>query len=340
VIDDKNDSVKELLTRHLAGETSVDEAEQVHAWLDQKPENEQYYNDLRKVFDLSQQHYARQSHQDLDINIDAEWNQFVNQISKPEGKSVTMPAPERQSASTWYRVAAAAIILIVSGFALNYFLNRETDIQYQTADSTQEVVLPDGSHVTLNRYSRLALTSSFGKEKRTLTLTGEGFFDVAHDKSKPFIINTKSTRVEVVGTSFNVRAYDSLEKVEVTVQTGIVKFAVPQLNQEVKLVAGEKGIYAKENSKVESKVNDDANFISWNTQKIVFNENSLQSVIETLSKTYHVNIVLSADVPASCVVTVTFDHQSLDAVLHVLESTLNLKYIVNGNRIEITSAGC
>jgi len=339
VIDDKNDSVKELLTRHLAGETSVEEAEQVNAWLDQKPENEQYYNELRKVFDLSQQHYARESHQHLDINIDAEWNQFINQIGKPEGKSITMSARKKQS-SVWYRVAAAAIILIVSGFALNYFLNRETNIQYQTADNKQDVVLPDGSHVTLNRYSKLALTSSFGKEKRTLTLTGEGFFDVAHDKSKPFIINTTNARVEVVGTSFNVRAYDSLEKVEVTVQTGIVKFGVPQLNQEVKLVAGEKGVYTKENSNVTSKVNDDANFISWNTQKIVFNENTLQSVIETLNKTYHVNIVLSADVPASCVVTVTFDHQSLDAVLHVLESTLNLKYTVNGNRIEITSAGC
>ncbi|HEY8934711.1 MAG TPA: FecR domain-containing protein [Cyclobacteriaceae bacterium] len=339
MIDDKNDSVKELLTRHLAGETSVEEAEQVNAWLDQKPENEQYYNELRKVFDLSQQHYARESHQHLDINIDAEWNQFINQIGKPEGKSITMSARKKQS-SVWYRVAAAAIILILSGFALSYFLNRETNIQYQTADNKQDVVLPDGSHVTLNRYSKLALTSSFGKEKRTLTLTGEGFFDVAHDKSKPFIINTTNARVEVVGTSFNVRAYDSLEKVEVTVQTGIVKFGVPQLNQEVKLVAGEKGVYTKENSNVTSKVNDDANFISWNTQKIVFNENTLQSVIETLNKTYHVNIVLSADVPASCVVTVTFDHQSLDAVLHVLESTLNLKYTVNGNRIEITSAGC
>ena len=73
---------------------------------------------------------------------------------------------------------------------------------------------------------------------------------------------------------------------------------------------------------------------------MVFLENDLRTVIGTLEKTYHVDITISADVPASCLVTVTFDKQSLESVLKVLESTLNLKYTINGNKIEITEAGC
>jgi ferric-dicitrate binding protein FerR (iron transport regulator) len=91
---------------------------------------------------------------------------------------------------------------------------------------------------------------------------------------------------------------------------------------------------------VVSAVNQDVNFLSWNTGRLVFVENDLRSVLETLKKTYHADIVIRTDIPVSCIVTVTFDQQSLESVLKVLESTLNLKYVINGNTVEITEAGC
>jgi ferric-dicitrate binding protein FerR (iron transport regulator) len=72
----------------------------------------------------------------------------------------------------------------------------------------------------------------------------------------------------------------------------------------------------------------------------VFEKNDLKSVVETLNKIYQTNIVIMTDVPPTCEVTVSFDHQTLESVLHVLENTLNLTYRINGNKIEITAAGC
>jgi ferric-dicitrate binding protein FerR (iron transport regulator) len=171
-------------------------------------------------------------------------------------------------------------------------------------------------------------------------LKGEAFFEVAHDANKAFVIQVNGANVEVLGTSFNVQGYESRTAIEVTVQTGVVKFSVPELQQEVKLVAGQQGVYSKGNQQLTSAPNADLNFLSWNTRKLVFMENDLRTVVETLNKTYQAEIVLATDIPGSCVVTVTFDQQTLEAVLHVLETTLNLTYRKTGNRIEIIRAGC
>jgi ferric-dicitrate binding protein FerR (iron transport regulator) len=128
--------------------------------------------------------------------------------------------------------------------------------------------------------------------------------------------------------------------VEVVVTTGVVSLETKQGNGKVKLTAGQKGTYSKMTDKVVSTVNQDINFLSWNTERLVFVENDLRSVLETLKKTYNANINIRADIPVTCIVTVTFDHQSLESVLKVLESTLNLRYIINGNTVEITEAGC
>ena len=114
----------------------------------------------------------------------------------------------------------------------------------------------------------------------------------------------------------------------------------PEKKTEVKLSAGEKGIVSNTTEELKSEINTDINFQAWNTQKIVFEKSDLKTVVETLNKIYQVNIVIKTEVPATCEVTVSFDHQTLESVLRVLESTLNLTYKVNGNQIEITSAGC
>ena len=327
----------ELIIRHLSGEASAEEEKQLQLWMAQLPENEKYYDELRKVFELSANHFAKNSKQQVDVNVDQEWNAFVA-TTKKETPIRTLN-PEKPS-RLWLRIAAALLLIAASGFVINYFVFRNTDIQFQTADATQSVSLPDGSTVVLNKYSELSYASSFGETDRIVTLKGEAFFEVERDTQKPFVIHVNNAEVEVLGTAFNVQGYSDREEIEVVVQTGLVKFSVPGVNKEVKLEAGQKGIYTKAPKDLESTLNSDVNFLAWNTQKLVFNESDLRSVIETLNRTYRVNITLPTNIPASCVVTVTFDHQSLQSVLNVLKTTLNLEYKINGNRIEILSAGC
>jgi transmembrane sensor len=337
VQDDHNDSVKTLLTRHLAGETSPEEEKELQAWVRQSAENERQYSEFKRVFELSVKLYAQKMGEDLPINIDREWNHFITTVHNASVNAVKLQSPANR---IWLKIAASLLIVIMSGFVVNYFLRDNKDVVYQTTGNTLNVTLPDGSDVILNTYSKLSYASSFGREDRTVTLAGEGFFNIVRNPLKHFIIKAKDAKVQVLGTSFNVRAYDSLQAIEVVVQSGVVGLSVPRLKTEIKLEAGQKGIYSAQNNRLAGRSNDDPNFISWNTHKITFNETDLRTVVDVLNKTYHANIVLATDVPAVCVVTVSFDNQSIDAVLTVLKTTLNLTYRINGNQIEITHAGC
>ncbi len=337
--DDRNDIMQALIIRHLTGEASAEEEKQLSAWIAQSQDNEHHYRDLRKAFELSNRYYTNRSDQDPDINIDKEWNHFVNQINeKPTADTpVRMLIPD-QSPGRWLRVAAALALLVASGFVINYFIFGSR-VHHQTTGNTLSITLNDGSEVLLNRNSELWYSTRFGSKTRTVNLKGEAFFEVVRDPDRPFIVHVNDVDIEVLGTSFNVQGYDE-KGVDVIVETGVVKFSAPAVNKEVKLTAGQRGVYIKEQQQLISISNEDRNFLSWKTRKIIFIENDLRTVVAALNKAYNANIVITANIPASCVVTVTFDHQSLEAVLNVLKSTLNLTYRITGNQIEITLAGC
>ncbi len=330
--------MEELITKHLSGEASVEETRQVEAWVALRPENELHFQKMKKVFEMGSSHYKKANSPDLTIDVNHEWNRFVNTISKKETK-VRSIETQRYSGN-WIRIAAAVVLLVASGLVINYFISKNQEVQFQTLENTLTIPLPDGSKVTLNKNSLLTYAPSFGEVNRKVTLEGEAFFEVERNLEKPFIISINKTEIEVLGTSFNIQGYDELAAVEVIVATGVVKFSAPGKNREVTLHAGEKGIYSMATEKMDSRANEDINFLSWNTQKVVFDEIDLRSVVETLNKTYRSNIIIATEISPTCVVTVSFDHQTLEAVLNVLKTTLNLTYKITGNRIEIVNARC
>ena len=328
----------ELITKHLSGEASVEETKQVEAWVALRPENELHYQKIKKVFEMGTAHYQKVNSSDLNIDVNREWNRFVSTVSKKETRVRSIISPGYSS--NWIRIAATLLLLIASGLMINYFISKNQEVQFLTSENSLTVPLPDGSKVILNKNSSLTYAPSFGETNRKVTLKGEAFFEVERNPQKPFIISVNKTEIEVLGTSFNVQGYDELAAVEVIVATGVVKFSAPEKKLEVTLHAGEKGVYSLATQQMNSSVNEDINFLSWNTQKMVFEGKDLRSVIATLNKTYQANISLATEISPSCIVTVSFDHQTLESVLNVLKTTLNLTYKINGNRIEIVSAGC
>jgi len=338
--DHRNHIEEDLIIKSLAGEASPEEEKQLLIWIATHANNERRFVRLKKIFELSKTHYTTEAESIAHINVDQEWNHFVARVEQSKEKPTIALQQGGSGARTWLRIAATLLLLIASGLIIRYFVSRQSDVTFKTASNTRTISLPDGSRVTLNRNSALSYDPKFGQESRTLILKGEAFFEVAHDASKPFVIHINNAEVEVLGTSFDVQGYAQRKEVEVVVQTGVVMFSIPDEHKEVKLNAGQKGVYTTALKSLNSASNKDINFLSWSTQKINFSGEDLRTVIETLNKTYHANIILSGDVSTTCVVTVSFDHQTLEAVLHVLESTLNLTYQIKGNQIEITKAGC
>src|SRR5258706_10383749 len=110
--DEQNDIADELITKYLAGETSAEEETRLLAWIARTPENERHFLGFKKVFDLSQKHYGQGEGQHQ-VNIDQEWNHFVQQISKAKEKTISLQRPP--SSRAWLRIAAAIALLIASG---------------------------------------------------------------------------------------------------------------------------------------------------------------------------------------------------------------------------------
>ncbi|CAN5410760.1 FecR domain-containing protein [soil metagenome] len=326
------DDIEHLITRSLMGEASADDEKKLSEWMS-IPENVSKYQKLSKAFELSAKYYSNKTKEDSDIDVEKEWDVLASKIENREA------APLRHSIP-YLRMAAAFLFLAVSGFVVYYFISGNSDVVYETAQATQEIVLPDGSHVTLNRNSKLAYSKSFGEKTRTVRIKGEGFFDVTHDPSLPFIVEFNQAKVEVLGTSFTIAAFEGQSKMEVVVQTGIVKFSVPAEKKEVKLLAGDRGEYSPLSKELKSLTNGDVNFLSWKTRKMIFNKSDLVSVIALINRTYDSKISIAAPVSPSCAVTATFDQQSLEAVLNVLTTTLNLTIQEQGDRIIIKAAGC
>ncbi|MBK7131283.1 MAG: FecR domain-containing protein [Bacteroidales bacterium] len=113
------------------------------------------------------------------------------------------------------------------------------------------ISLPDGSKISLNRNSQLTYRENFGKKNRNVKLTGEAFFEIAPDASKPFIIDAGKADVRVVGTSFNVITNNTESEVEVYVKTGKVILSDKSGSQSIAL---EPGFVGKMDSKTSGKL--------------------------------------------------------------------------------------
>jgi transmembrane sensor len=332
---DDNNIFENLISKSLVGEATAAEEKQLQEWIAENPENEKAFAQSKRVLELSNNHYANQTSESSQIDIDSEWKHFVDTIESNKTKVVAM---EMTKPNRWLKIAASIALILASGYIINYYVTKSNVIEYQTADLSQEIILPDQSTVTLNRHSSLSYTRDYGKKSRKVKLNGEAFFEVTPDKEKTFIINTSNSEIQVLGTSFNVQTVGDIT--EVVVASGIVKFSNKNTNKGIILKAGDKGLLNTTDSDLTLTENKDSNYISWKTRKIVFDESDLNAVLKTLKSVYGTEVSIAPTVSQDCEVTVTFDQQSLDAVLNVLKSTLNLTYQIKGDKIVIIETGC
>ena len=332
------DNIEEgLIAKYISGELTADERQLFDAWLAQKPINRELLKEYEKANELALEELGR-SQAKIEIDVDTEWIKFQNSV-KGDSKedSVRNLEENNESENSWYRIAAVFILLVGFGFALNYYISESKDVIVKTAANQKSIELPDGSHVTLNSNSKLSYAKNFGDIERSVTLKGEAFFDVSRDESRPFVISTESAKIQVLGTSFNV--FSRIDKsTEVVVTTGTVKVFDESGRKSVTIGAGERAEVS--DNRVVGTVNHDDNYIAWKTRVISFENQSLLVVIEALERIYNVQFNFDSGVISSCEVTATFNGQTIESILNVLESTLDLEYVKDGSQIDIISAGC
>jgi ferric-dicitrate binding protein FerR (iron transport regulator) len=310
----------QLIARYLSGELTPDEQLEFKRWLNEDPEHarllEQYGSVWEKIGRIESV---------AGIDLDEEWQVLESRMAEAE-KLITMePGRKRSTGFTIGRIAVAAMIAVILTFSGIYLARKTGYRTLATMDQQEELVLPDGSRVSLNHFSSLKYPRRFSGDLRKIELEGEAFFEVESDPDHPFVIRTREVDIRVLGTSFNVNAYSENESVEVIVSTGEVSVTRHgEVPKTIILKPGSKGIYQKTGETLEITREIDRNYLAWKTRNFVFQDQTLLDVSRQLDKVYHTEIIIASDSLKEARITTTFRDLSLDAILNVLSATLDL----------------
>ncbi|SDE81987.1 FecR family protein [Dyadobacter soli] len=243
--------------------------------------------------------------------------------------------------------AAAACLLLVASW--NYFRHPATQpgsiavvgkkIEYrylQTADGERKrFLLPDSTVVYLNAGSRLTYPAGFSDTARVAWLTGEGYFEVAKDSTRPFTIHTASTRTTVLGTAFNLKSYPG-SNVTLVVSEGKVRFASKTAGTApLILTANERGIYdLREDRLAQDRVYARGHY-GWVHDKLAFDNQPLSDIAPVLERWYGIKVVITAPELAARRCTGSFVNPSLENLMGSLAYSLNIKYKIENKNLTI-----
>lgn len=328
-----------LLGKFLAGEASAIEADRVRRWLT-NPANQREFVCFERIW-----HSAGMLHRPDEVNTDAAWQRVQTRLHRPAqspAETALRPVPTVPKRTAWpgYSRAAAVLTLAVLAGLSIWQLTRPSKsgqvVSFLATTTTRRLTLPDGSRVLLNRHSRLIYPAHFADSSRDVTLTGEAFFEVAHDPAHPFRVRAGRAVVRVLGTSFNVRAVG--DSVRVAVRTGRVQLSAPQ--QAVVLTPNQQATYLALADTVRRTVLLDVNRLAYQTGRLSFTNASLAEVVETLREVYSADIQLDNPALGRCRLTADFGKEPIDAVLAVVAETLSLSVRRDGDARVLTGRGC
>lgn len=298
-------------------------------------------NDLLSRFMAEDRHNTikcwkelKEMNSDKEINVDKAWNKLHSRLSA-NGLIKEAPVVRRSFGRTaYFRIAALMLLLLGIGSMLFYMndkgiLSRKTIVATTDNQKNLQVTLPDGSNIFLNRNTKLSYRENFGRHGRKVTLSGEAFFDISRDENNPFIVDAGKASVKVLGTSFNIITTNPDSAVEVFVKTGQVMVSGNENNKNLILDPGYIGTMFTERS--EKSVNNDPNYMSWNTGLLVYDGQTLDVVFRDLKRVYNMDIV--ADNPDIITNTWTspIDNQTQETIIRLICASFNLSYTKDGS---------
>ncbi|TCC92750.1 FecR family protein [Pedobacter hiemivivus] len=314
------------------------------------PEQEATINDAKRLYGILSGHKKPLNSQvdSMRERMDFDQESFTLQIRK---------------SYTWLKVAAA--ILLISGIALVYYNNTVSVkpianlvTNYSTNGAERKkITLPDGTLILLNARSTLQLNKNFNVKNREVTLVGEAFFDVTHDKNNPFKVITSDFNINVLGTTFNVKAYPDEPTSEAVLIKGIIVMeGRGNGGNSITLKPSQKVIFYKNlpvlpNIKQSSPVvkrpeitinsytkSSDSTIVemAWTQNRLEIQDQSFAELKKTLERWYNVEIVFTDDEIERYHFTATFKNENLVEVLRALQSAEHFKYEIKGNKVIIS----
>ena len=203
---------------------------------------------------------------------------------------------------------------------------------------TYQLTLSDGTRVWLNAASRLTYPQRFRGSFREVTLSGEAYFEVATNKDQPFMVKSEGQRVTVMGTAFNIAAYEDEENTRTTLVNGSVKVDIENDNSSavdhsVWLHPGQQSILSQ--SKLVSLTVDPAAEIAWRSGRFYFDNQTIKYVMRQLSRWYDIEVVYEKGIENRRFSGSISRSNELEEVLYDLQLTKSIRFEIKGRRVTV-----
>ncbi len=316
---------EELLIKFINNACTDDELATVKEWIDASDDNAKELFELERIaMDASSLRDDSGSKERVSKMI--KQRIIAEQVRQQRGKRIKMRA--------WMSAAAAVALILVAAI----YLFRAPDtrmLKVMALNESESVTLPDGSVVFLNVGSELTYPEAFADERK-VSLTGEGFFKVAHDPEHPFVAEGHYINIKVLGTEFNFNSNESGEN-NVSLINGSVEVCANDNKKEgIVLVPGQKADYDQETGSltvVSTNAQVDA---AWHDRIIPFENATIADIADILTQLYGTKINIDGDIDLSKTFSgVTVYYSDIDSTLLQLCNTLPISYKTSGKTITL-----
>ena len=336
---------RELLDKYLNNRCSENELKQVLAWLERPDSQEEAREYFRMYWDTLKEDSS---------SCETDHNSILDAIHHKINLQKSEDLPDRGKAiaksGRWeiylrqFRKAAAILLIPVLGLTF-YFFSKYHSVRsgesisgisynevFSSVDAITKVLLPDSSVVWLNHSSSLRYPSEFDRKNRNVKLKGEGFFEVASDQEKPFVVTVDNINIVALGTAFNVMAYPEEDRIETSLIEGRVKLHLTsgkKASTVLEMKPEDMIIYARESGELTRLTIRDDRYFSWKDGKLVFTAEPLSEVVKKLNRWFNADIEILDPRVEGVTLTATFINENLTQVLDLISMVSPVKYVVS-----------
>lgn len=327
---------KELLIRYFDGQCSPQQEREIQQWAEQSSDNMKELLQMKNLYVMSGVPDTPAS--------DTQYQDFKRCLSKKEGSHISLKPLKLFQ----YGIAATIIILLALNLSYNWIKvnQKEPTVRlyaledemvntiYTVKGSKAHVVLPDGTKVTLNSDSKISYPTTFSGASREVEFSGEGFFEVVKDSLFPMIIRcNKGFRVEVYGTSFNLKSYDNDDNAQATLYSGSIKLVEEKIGNEkvVILKPNESYIVTSDSKLKEVQVNNITDISAWKEGRIIFNSTPMPEAVKILERWHGTKFILDSDYVRNLTVTAVLESESVVQILELLKFSTDLEYSIRAD---------
>lgn len=311
--------VDELIVKYLLKEAKDEEIQELSRWIDEDKEHLSYFLKMKNLWDITHPAFEPKT-----IHPQKQLSQLLDTIKeKQKNNRLTIFMRNCQ------RIAAFISIPLLLSTCYLWYLHSEDPINHARQElsilhgTRTKTVLPDGSIVWMNGGSTLRYSLSFEGKWRDVELEGEGYFQVAPDKKRPFIVRTPHLNIEALGTEFNVCSYDTDSLTQVTLVTGSVRVS-SQSGQSL-MKPNEHLVYNHQNRDHQLYLGNPDKWCSWKQGELVFRNELLPDIFKRLGQIYNINFQLDEE-SKKLICHATFKDESLDRILSLLKKTMSVEY--------------